>query len=55
MFFAPKSVSNKDGYSGADMVSATLLKLLDPFNTSETWKTGRNDVQSGRWPTRCEG
>jgi hypothetical protein len=32
------------GYSAADLVSATLLKLLDPFNTSVTWETGRNDV-----------
>ncbi|HWO36185.1 MAG TPA: hypothetical protein VNO32_45930 [Candidatus Acidoferrum sp.] len=32
------------GHSAADLVSATLLKLLDPFNTSVTWETGRNDV-----------
>ena len=32
------------GDSAADLVSATLLKLLDPFNTSVTWETGRNDV-----------
>jgi hypothetical protein len=29
------------------MVSAPLLKLLDPFNKSVTWETGRNDVAGG--------
>jgi hypothetical protein len=32
------------GHSAADLVSPTLLKLLDPFNTSVTWETGRNNV-----------
>jgi hypothetical protein len=35
------------GHSAADLVSATLFKLLDPFNTSVTWETGRNDVAGG--------
>jgi hypothetical protein len=32
------------GHSTADLVSATLLKILNPFNTSVTWETRRNDV-----------
>jgi hypothetical protein len=42
---ARKSISaSGPEHAGCSRVNTVLLKLLDLFNTSVTWETGRNDV-----------
>src|ERR1700735_958910 len=37
--FRRHAIRSRDWDSAADLVSATLLTLLDPFNTSVTWSS----------------